>query len=154
MSHSIKVTACLENCFWVAIFERIDGGGIAAARVIFGKEPTDPELYEYVQTHFQELRFTEPVKFKLIIKRKNSKRVQREVRREMEKAKTCLPSTTHAQDILRLELEKNKKVRKILSKTEKEAMAEEAFALKQQKKKRSYGDIRFSSRLIPLTKYL
>lgn len=134
--YTIKATVLLENSFWVGLFERNDSEGYAVARKIFGGEPTDPELYEFVLNHFDELKFTEPREFKLVIKRKNPKRVQREVRHEMEKAKKGLPSTTHAQEVLRLELEKNKKLKKVTSKAEKEARQEERFRQKQEKKKK------------------
>lgn len=133
---TIKVTVLLENSFWVGLFERNDNEGYAVARKIFGGEPTDAELYEFVLTHFDELKFTEPQEFKLVIKRKNPKRVQREVRYEMEKAKKGLPSVTLAQEVLRLELEKNKKLKKVTSRTEKEARQEERFRQKQEKKKK------------------
>ncbi len=136
--YTIKVTILLENSFWVGIFERNDGEGYAVARKIFGGEPTDAELYEFVLAHFDELKFTEPREFELVIKRKNPKRAQREVRREMEKAKKGLMSTTHAQEVLRLELEKNKKSNKVISKTEKEAHQEEKFRQKQEKKKKKH----------------
>lgn len=134
--YTIKVTVLLENSFWAGLFERNDNEGYAVARKIFGGEPTDAELYEFVLTHFDELKFTEPQEFKLVIKRKNPKRVQREVRHEMEKAKKGLPSTTHAQEVLRLELEKNKKLKKVTSRTEKEARQEEKFRQKQEKRKK------------------
>ncbi len=56
----------------------------------------------------------------------------------MEKAKQDLPSTTHAQEVLRLELEKNKKLRKTISKIQKEARQEEKFRQKQEKKKKKH----------------
>lgn len=136
--YTIKVTVLFENTFWVGLFERNDKEGYAAARKIFGGEPTDAELYDFVLTHFDELKFTEPQDFKLIIKRKNPKRMQREVRREMEKAKQGLPSTTHAQDVLRLDLEKNKKLKKVISKAKKEARLEEKFQQKQTKRKKKH----------------
>lgn len=136
--YTIKVTVLIENSFWVGIFERNDSEEYAVARKIFGAEPTDAQLYEFVLIHFDELKFTEPQEFNLVIKRKNPKRVQREVRHEMEKAKKGLPSTTHAQEVLRLELEKKKKLRKMTSKTEKEARQEEKFRQKQEKKKKKH----------------
>lgn len=136
--YTIKVTVLLENSFWVGIFERNDSEGYAVARKIYGGEPTDAELYEFVLTNFDELKFTEPQEFKLDIKRKNPKRVQREVRREMEKAKLGLPGTTHAQEMLRLDLEKNKKLKKTTSKAEKEARLEEKFQQKQAKRKKKH----------------
>lgn len=136
--YTISVTVLIENAFWVGIFERNDNDGYAVARQIFGGEPSDAELYDFVLTHFDRLRFTEPQDFKLVIKRKNPKRMQREVRREMEKAKKGLPSTTHAQDVLRVDLEKKKIVKKSISKAEKEAFLERKFQLKQEKKKNKH----------------
>ncbi len=136
--YTIKVTVLLENSFWVGLFERNDNEGYAVARKIFGDEPSDAELYDFVLTHFDELKFTEPKDFKLVIKRKNHKRMQREVRREMEKAKSGLPSATSAQETLRLDLEKNKKFKKATSKAEKEACLEKKFQQKQEKRKKKH----------------
>jgi len=136
--YTIKVTILLENNLWVGVFERNDSQGYAVARKIFGAEPTDAELYEFVLTHFDELKFTEPHTFKLIIKRKNPKRMQREVKQEMLRAKKGLPSTSHAQEVLRLELEKKKKLKKVFSKVEKEAKSNEKFRQKQEKKKQKH----------------
>lgn len=135
---TIKVTVLLEDSFWVGFFERNDDEGYAVARKIFGGEPTDAELYDFVLTHFDALKFTEPQDFKLVIKRKNPKRVKREVRREMEKVKKNLFSTTHAQEVLRLDLEKNKKIKKSISKAEREACVEEKFQQKQAKRKKKH----------------
>lgn len=137
-AYTIKATVLLENSLWVALFERNDSEGYAVARKIFGGDPSDAELYEFVSTHFDELKFTEPHAFNLIIKRKNPKRLQREVRREMEKAKKGLPSTTHAQEVLRIDLEKRKKLKKTVSKAQKEAQIEEKFQQKQAKRKKKH----------------
>ncbi len=132
----IKVTVMLEKSFWIGLFERNDEQGYAVARKIFGDEPTDAELYQFILMNYNELKFTEPQEITLIIKRKNPKRIQREVKREMEQAKKGLTNTTHAQEVLRLELEKNKKVRKIISRVEKQRQLNEKFILKQEKKKK------------------
>ena len=131
----IKVTILLEDQFWVGIFERNDADCYAVARKIFGDEPTDPELYEFILTHYQDLKFTEPQPFKLVIKRKNPKRMKREVKKLMEKLDK---STTYAHEQLRLELEKNKKIRKSLSKQEKSDYQQRKFLLKQEKKKEKH----------------
>lgn len=130
----IKATIYLEHPFWVGLFERTDKEGYACSRHIFGSEPSDPEIYDFVLNHFSELKFGEPKEFKLEIKRKNPKRIQREVRKEMEKAKSQKPST-FAQDYMREELEKNKKERKKKSKKEKELFEEMLFEKKTLKRK-------------------
>jgi hypothetical protein len=133
---AIKATTLFEKSLWIVLFERTDKKGYAVARTVFGDEPTDPELYAYISAHFYQLKFNEPQNFKLVIKRKNPKRMQREVRKEMEKAKSNLDKTTRAQEVLKIELEKNKKVKKSLSKSEKEAQLDKRFLLRQVKKKK------------------
>lgn len=137
-SHTIKVTVLLENTFWVGLFERKDDEGYAVARQIFGSEPTDAELYEFILTNYERLKFTEPQDFKLVIKRKKYKRMQREVRHEMKNARKNSTNVTHAQEVLRVELEKKKKIKKTSSKTAKENILERKFKLKQEKKKRKH----------------
>ncbi len=132
---TIKSTVYIEKSLWIALFERTDKVGYQVARKIFGKEPTDPELYEFVLNHFDELRFGDPVEFKLEIKRMNPKRLQREVRKEMEKVKKENKPSTHAQDYMRELLESNKLERKSLSKQEKERQKQEQFSLKSKKRK-------------------
>ena len=84
---AIKATIFFDQRFWVGTFERTDQKGYAIARHIFGAEPADPEVYEFVLNHYQDLNFGPPREFTLEIKRMNPKRVQREIRREMEKLK-------------------------------------------------------------------
>ena len=134
MAH-IQVTIFFDKRYWVGTFERIDKGGYAVARHIFGGEPTDPEVYEFVLSHYQELKFGETKEFTLEIKRMNPKRVQREVRREMERIKETTNPSTFAQDYIREELEKKKLQKKQQSSAEKQARKDEQFAIKQRKKK-------------------
>ena len=136
--YSIQVTILLENALWVGVFERNDVEHYAAARHIFGSEPTDAEIYVFISDNYQLLRFTEPHEFKLAIKRKNPKRMQREVKQEMQKAKTSLPRETYAQETLRIDLEKNKKLKKIISKAEKETQLKKKFLERQAKKQKKH----------------
>lgn len=134
MKISIKVTICPEKALWVGIFERLDDKGLAAARVLFYKEPTDPELYEWVSLNFLKLQFSAPQQFKLIIKRKNPKRVLRDIKKELAKGLSSRKES-FAQETLRVELEKHKKLKKTNTKIDKEAKEAEKFAIKQDKKK-------------------
>lgn len=135
---TIRATLFFENRFWIGTFERTDKAGYAVARHIFGGEPTDPEVYEFILNHYHELHFGEPKEFTLEIKRMNPKRVQREVRREMEKIKETTKPSTLAQDYMREEQEKKKMERKHKSSAEKQARKDEQFVLKQEKKKEKH----------------
>ncbi len=132
---TIKATIYLEHPFWVGSFERTDSDGFAVARKIFGAEPSDAEIHEFVLKDFHELKFGEPQEFSLQIKRINPKRLQRQVRKEMEELKKSQKPSTMAQDVMRENLETNKKERKKLSKAQKEAEMKKQFELKQEKKK-------------------
>lgn len=132
---TIKATIFFERKFWVATFERTDKDGYAIAKHIFGKEPTDPEIYDFVLKEYHLLKFGPPQDFTLQIKRMNPKRLKREAKKEMERAKKEGKPSTHAQDYMREQLEENKKQRKHTSSKEKRAQQDAKFALKQEKKK-------------------
>ena len=135
---NLKATIFFESPYWVGTFERVDKEGYQVAREIFGKEPSNAEIYEFVLKNYDKLKFGTFQEFKLKIKRKNPKRVQREVKREMERIKKSTKPSTLAQDYMRQELEKNKKAKKKRIKIEKEEYKEEQFLLKQKKKKEKH----------------
>lgn len=135
---TITATIFFEKRFWVGSFERTDRNGYAVARHIFGAEPTDPEVYEFVLQHFGDLNFGTCKEIQIQIKRMNPKRAQREVRREMRKVKETMRPSTLAQDYMREELEKRKLERKQISSAENQARKEKQFAHRQEKKKQKH----------------
>jgi hypothetical protein len=82
---TVKATIFFEKRFWVGTFERIDKEGYAVVRHIFGPEPSDSEVHEFVLNHYMELKFGEAKEVSIQIQRMNPKRVQRVVRREIKK---------------------------------------------------------------------
>lgn len=135
---TITATIYYEGAFWVGSFERTDKTGYAVARWIFGDEPSDTEVHNFILNNYEKLHFGAPQEFKLEIKRMNPKRVQREVKREMERLKETSKPSTLAQDYIREEQEKNKKEKKQKTKAAKEAHEEKLFLMKQQKRKEKH----------------
>lgn len=135
---TIKATIFFESKFWVGTFERTDKEGYAIARHIFGPEPSDPEIHEFVLNHYHELKFGEAKEISIQIQRMNPKRVQREVRREMARMKESSQPSTLAQDYMRTELEKKKKEKKKTTSAQKQARLDEQFSLKQEKRKEKH----------------
>lgn len=135
---TVKATIFFDKRFWVGNFERIDKEGYSVARHIFGSEPSDPEVHEFVLNHYCELKFGEAKDITIQIQRMNPKRVQREVRREMAKIKETSKPSTLAQDYMREEIEKKKKEKKAVSSAEKQARKDEQFLLKQDKRKEKH----------------
>lgn len=126
-----KLTVFFEEPFWVGVFEREDEMGLRASRVVFGAEPTDAELYEYIQHEYKGLDFSKPIKSQVkIVRKKNFKRMQREVRKEVYE----VGIGTKAQQAMKLQTELNKKESQVKSRERNEA--EKALRLKRSRKRR------------------
>ena len=77
-----NLTVYFEEPFWVGVFEVIENRKISAARVVFGAEPKDYELFEYVLRYYTGLHFSPAVDTVVKETAKNPKRVQREARKQ------------------------------------------------------------------------
>ena len=56
-----RLTVYFEEPFWVGIFEHIEDGKLSVAKVIFGVEPKDYEVQEYIQKYYFGLKFSPAV---------------------------------------------------------------------------------------------
>ncbi|HBG5342809.1 TPA: YjdF family protein [Clostridioides difficile] len=127
-----KLTVLFENPFWIGVFERQDGKKYEACRVVFGAEPRDVEVYEFILERFFSLDFSSIKLKKNVTKDKiGYKRMQRKVKKEQEKETIG----TKAQNALKLQYEERKQDKKNLSKDRKEEEKERLFNLKQEKRK-------------------
>lgn len=120
-----KLTILFENPFWIGIYEREENKNYEVCKIIFGAEPKDYEIYNFLTNNWIKL------KFKLSIqkeeepeKKHNPKRMQREIKKQLQ----ITQIGTKAQQTLKLQQEQKKKERKELQKQCK-------FELLQQKKK-------------------
>jgi len=126
-----KLTVYFEEPFWVGVFEHIEGGKLSVAKVIFGAEPKDYEVQEYIQKYYSDLKFSMAVDTAVKDISRNSKRMQRQARKQMLKKGIG----TKSQQLLKLQHEQNKQERKERSHKKKETEEHIMFELKQQKKK-------------------
>lgn len=129
---NIKLTIFFEESFWVGVFERIDGEMLQTARVVFGSEPKDYEVYEFILKNFYKLNFSNPNKIQ-IVKQKtvNPKRLKRIIKKET----SSRGLGTKAQQTIKLDYEKRKDECKKLSKEKREEIEEIKFKKRQEKKK-------------------
>ena len=81
----VKCTVFFEDPFWVGVFERNENGKLSVAKVTFGAEPKDCEILDFVLKHYYDLQFSPAVATVVKETKKNPKRAQREVRKEMKK---------------------------------------------------------------------
>lgn len=129
-----KLTVFFEEPFWVGVFERYEDGKLSVAKVTFGSEPKDYEVYQFILEHYHSLQFSPAVAAVVKGTKKNPKRMQRDVRKQMRENGIG----TKSQQALKLQQEQNKRERKVKSREQKLVEAERMFELKQRKKKEKH----------------
>ena len=135
LSTNCKFTVLFENPFWVGIIERNDDLGYSVARIVFGSEPTEVQLYEYIQKEYKNIRFSKPIKnYQPKEEVHNYKRTQREIKQVMSK----IQISSKAHEAMRLELENNKQTRKELSKSERDAEEAKQRQIREERKKEKH----------------
>lgn len=128
------LTVFFEEPFWVGVFELTENGKLCAAKVTFGAEPKDFEVYEYVLRHYYELKFSPAVEPKTERCEKNPKRRQRSARRQLD----TKGIGTKSQQALKLMQEEMKTERRQFTREQREAEKQHRFELRQQKRREKH----------------
>lgn len=132
---SVKLTVFFEEPFWVGIFERCFGDKYEVAKIVFGAEPKDFEVYDIINSKYYDMPFGRAsLETESSHKKINPKRLQKKIKDEVNSAGIG----TKAQIAMKLQIEAKKLERK---KTSKEIVEEEKrrkFEQKQQKKKEKH----------------
>ena len=82
----VRLTVVFEEPFWVGVFERRDGSGLSVSRVVFGAEPKDAEVWDFVLHGYYGLHFSPSVDAPVRERAVNPKRMQRQARRQTHSA--------------------------------------------------------------------
>ena len=128
---TVKLTVYFDDPFWVGIFERSEGSKLSVAKVTFGAEPRDYDVYEFILEHYYDLQFSLTVKVAVREEKRNPKRKQKDARKAMQEKGIG----TKSQQVLKQQYEQNKQDHKVQRREEKAAKVQRLFELKQQKKK-------------------
>ncbi len=134
ISVSGRLTVFFEEPFWVGVFERISEGKLSVCKVTFGTEPKDYEIYGFLQKNYYRLRFSPAVATDVKEAYRNPKRMQREVREQVQNTGIG----TRSQQALKLQQEQLKIERKTVNREQREAEKQRQFTLKQQKRKEKH----------------
>gem|GEM_PF-108207 len=137
---SLTLTLFHDGQFYVGIFERREGMQLSVCRVVFGAEPKDGEIMDFLNKDFRRLSFSPKVKEERKPLPVNPKRLQREIARQV----SSIGTGTKSQQALQLQREQNKLIRQEKTKEQKEAEKRAAFALRQEKKSAAAIDPRRS----------
>lgn len=101
-------------------------------KIIFGAEPKDYQVYQFLLTNWRCLIFSPPLTSAQVpTVTANPKRLQRLIQKQMRQQRT----STKAQQALGLQHQQQKALRQAVAKQQKEARSERQFYLRQQKKK-------------------
>ncbi|MCX7710709.1 MAG: YjdF family protein [Clostridia bacterium] len=129
---NIRLTVYFDEPFWVGVFERVFDRCLETCRVVFGAEPKDYEIYDFLLKNIDHLKFSRPIAADTEEEKKiNPKRLQREVKREV----NSRGIGTKAQLAMKLEQEARKVEHRVISKAKREELEELKFQKRQEKKK-------------------
>lgn len=131
---TVTVKVFFQEPFWEAVFERVEDGKLSAARVVFGAEPKDYEVQDFLLKNYYRLQFSPAVEVERKAEKYNPKRRQREVKKQMKNTGIG----TKSQQALKLQQEQMKIVRKSASREKREEEKQRQFEMKQQKKKEKH----------------
>ena len=127
-------TVFFEDPFWVGILESEHEGNLVVARHVFGAEPSNAELLDFMLYRFSDLRRSKPRPDEApsrALPPLSPKRAQRAARKAQSR-----PPSTKSQAALSAALEEGKAERGLTSREERRAEAERRFSLRSEKRKR------------------
>ncbi|MDD1515339.1 YjdF family protein [Priestia megaterium] len=131
----MSLTIYHDGQFWVGIIEVVEDGKLRAFRYVFGAEPKDTEILDFIYYKLLNI-INQSVHSGLDVKGKsnkkiNPKRLQRQVAKEINK----LGISTKAQEAMKQEYEEKKKSKKKRAKQYREELKEQKYLMKKQKAK-------------------
>lgn len=133
MDISTQFTVLHDGQFYIGIFEKHDNQTYLVKKLIFGTEPNNEEIYNFIKTSYHKIEFENPLITENLTSSKkiNPKRVQKIISAQLKEKKI----STKAQSALKAQQELNKKEKKENKSILKKQTKERNFELKQIKKK-------------------
>jgi hypothetical protein len=130
-----KLTVLFEDPFWIGVAERVSKGELSVCKIIFGSEPKDFEVYDFILKDWHKLRFSTSVKIKEKQEvRINPKRMQREISKQLD---VC-GIGTKSQQALKLQQEEGKAARKGRSRQQKNEEKQMKYELHKHRNKEKH----------------
>ncbi|MED4217797.1 YjdF family protein [Priestia megaterium] len=131
----MSLTIYHDGQFWVGIIEVVEDGKLRAFRYVFGAEPKDTEILDFIYSKLLNI-INQSVHSGLDVKEKsdkkiNPKRLQRQVAKQINKVGV----STKAQEALKQEYEEKKKSKKKRAKQYRKELKDQKYLIKKQKAK-------------------
>lgn len=129
---SASLTVTFEDPFWIGLYERQEAGRYSVCKITFGAEPKAPELYAFLQQHWNTLSFSPPLPLGSVHRpHRNPKRQQREIRKALRRPAV----STKAQLALSRQREARAQERSQRARQRKQAQEQCQTALRQEKRR-------------------
>ena len=129
-----RFTVFFEDPFWVGVFERIEGNRLSVCKITFGAEPADAEIYAFLLSRYNRLKFSSPVRAEQKREADNPKRRFKNAKKALEKKGVG----TKSQQALQKQYEEMKADRKTAGKELRDAEKQRQFELRQEKRKEKH----------------
>ncbi len=134
-SVSTTLTVYYDGQFWVGVVERVEDGAFSAARTIFGSEPSDEEVLQFVLHRWDSLRFSGGVPAE---KRATHARSPKRRKREAAKATSASAPGTKAQQAIAQMREESKRDAKTSRAERKRIESVRKYSLRRDKRKKKH----------------
>lgn len=128
---TLSLTVFFEDPFWVGVFERVENDQLSVCRHVFGAEPTNAEVFTFIQQRFRKLEFSPTIAIDRQTHHSNPKRRQRTTR----KATEARGIGSKAQQALAAQREASKDNRSASQRKAREASQAERYAKRRAKQK-------------------
>ncbi|MCM3639858.1 YjdF family protein [Priestia aryabhattai] len=131
----MSLTIYHDGQFWVGIIEVVEDGKLRAFRYVFGTEPKDTEIFDFIYYKLLNI-INQSVHSGIDVEGKsdkkiNPKRLQRQVAKQINKVGV----STKAQEAMKQEYEEMKKSKKKSAKQYREELKDQKYLMKKQKAK-------------------
>lgn len=134
----MRLLIYFDGQFWTGLIESQAGREYFAHRYVFGVEPTDAEVLEFVNTKLLSLlispKLQAPTSEPDMHRSINPKRLKRLAAKELKQN----PVSTKSQEAIQLKLEEQKVERRITSKANREANRQKQRAIAREKAKQKH----------------
>ncbi|MDO5569756.1 MAG: YjdF family protein [bacterium] len=130
----VKLTVLFDGVFWIGVFERVIDNKLEVAKVTFGAEPKDIEIYNFILNKYQYLKFSNGI----LINQKTQKEINPKRMKKLVKKQVGKSLGTKSQQALKLQQEQNKLNRKSISKQRKDELLKLKFEMKQKKRQQKH----------------
>lgn len=130
----MQLTIYYDGQYWVGVLEELTGARLKAYRHVFGAEPHNQEVLKFVITKAGPLlaKVQPTIKARMpLVRRINPKRLSRDAA----KVTQGTGVGTRAQQAIQAELESRKKERRMITRQEREALAERKREIAREKAK-------------------